>query len=136
MGRKNIYLTVMRNKQLHILIIDDNEDILFMMQAMLNHKGYKVTVKEDTRELDAAVKALSPDIIMMDMLLSGADGREICKKLKENVAFSGIPVIMLSAHPQAQTECIQAGANYFIEKPFEMAALMEIIAAAEVQGAR
>ncbi len=118
-------------QQLHILVIDDNEDILFMLQAMLRHKGYKVSIKENPNEVEAVINDLSPDIILMDMLLSGADGREICTQLKSNPAFSGIPIVMLSAHPHARTECLAAGADHFLEKPFEMSDLFQVVEAAE-----
>jgi DNA-binding response OmpR family regulator len=116
----------------HIMVIDDNEDILRMLQAMLRHKGYQVSILQDTDTLEASVKDIAPDIILMDMLLSGADGRELCSALKSNAFSQSIPVIMLSAHPQARTECLAAGANYFIEKPFEMADLFNTVAKAEI----
>ena len=121
----------MLTKQLHILVIDDNEDILFMLQAMLQHTGYKVSIKENTHGIEIVVKELCPDIILMDMLLSGTDGREVCRHIKSIEAFSHIPVIMLSAHPQAKAECFAAGADYFLEKPFEMEDLFKMVGNAE-----
>ena len=117
--------------QLHILVIDDNQDILFMLQAMLRHRGYYVSIKEDIHELDSFIEEALPDIILMDMLLSGADGGEVCRHLKSIQKFSNIPVIMLSAHPQAKTECLAAGADFFLEKPFEMSDLFSILDNAE-----
>lgn len=122
---------MMLTKQLHLLVIDDNEDILFMLQAMLQHKGYKVSIKENTNDIEMYIKEISPDIILMDMLLSGADGREICRHIKSIDSFSPIPIIMLSAHPQARTECLAAGANYFLEKPFEMEELFQVVGLAK-----
>ncbi len=122
---------MMLTKQLHILVIDDNEDILFMLQAMLLHKGYKVSIKENTYNLEMLLKELCPDIILMDMLLSGTDGREVCRHIKSIETFSHIPVIMISAHPQAAAECLAAGANYFLEKPFEMEDLFKVVGNAE-----
>ena len=116
----------------HVLVIDDNEDILFfMLKAMLQHKGYKVSITENIENLEANLREMLPDVILMDMLLSGADGREVCKHLKKNPDLSAIPVIMLSAHPQARKECLAAGADYFLEKPFEMEAMYEIVSIAE-----
>ena len=115
-------------KNSHILLIDDNEDILFMMRAMLKLKGYSVSIEENIQNLEASILTLSPDIILMDMLLCGEDGREICRNLKANVAFSHIPIVMISAHPDAKTECIAAGADYFLEKPFEMKELYKSVA--------
>jgi len=116
-----------KNRQLHIAVIDDNEDILSMLQVMLQHKGYKVTTNTSPDNIELFIKETSPDIILMDMLLSGADGREICRHIKANASFAHIPVIMLSAHPQAQVDCLAAGANYFIGKPFEMSEFFKTV---------
>lgn len=115
-------------RQKHILVIDDNQDLLTMLNAMLTMKGYKVSMKENTDNIEAVVKELSPDIILMDMLLSGADGREICRQLKMNPELASIPLVMLSAHPQAREECIAAGADRFVEKPFDMKHLLTTLA--------
>ncbi|MEP7239013.1 MAG: response regulator [Ferruginibacter sp.] len=114
--------------QIHILVIDDNEDILSMLQAILEHKGYKTSTLDKTPQLIQTVTNLHPDIILMDKLLSGSDGCEFCKLLKADAALASIPVIMISAHPQAKIECLAAGADYFIEKPFEMDHLLQTIA--------
>ena len=114
--------------KVHVLVIDDNEDILSMLQAMLQHKGYQVTILDKTHELIQTVKNLQPDVILMDKLLSGSDGCEFCKELKADAVLALIPVIMISAHPQAKVECLAAGADFFIEKPFEMNHLLQTIA--------
>jgi CheY-like chemotaxis protein len=118
------------SSQSHIMVIDDNEDILFMLQAMLKIKGYKVSVKMNMDNLEPTISELSPDVILMDMLLSGADGREVCMRLKANPAFSSIPIIMISAHPEAKQQCLAAGANFFLEKPFEMSEIFEVVSKA------
>ena len=116
-------------KDSHILLIDDNEDILMMMKAMLGLKGFKVSATGDVEGIESTIRDLEPDIIIMDMLLGGYDGKEICKQLKTNEEFSPIPVVMLSAHPNGEKECLQAGADYFLEKPFEMERLFGIFSA-------
>ncbi len=111
----------------HILVIDDNQDILLMLKTMLTIKGYLVSVKDNIKELELSIKDLKPDVILMDMLLSGADGREVCKELRKNTAFDHIPIVMISAHSHVQEECIEAGADYFMEKPFDMNTLIKIV---------
>lgn len=111
---------MMKDSQMHILIVDDNEDILSMFKVMLEYKGYKVSVRVNSNNIKEVIKDVQPNIIIMDMLLSGSDGCEICKELKAEPLLALIPVIMISAHPQAKTQCLQAGADFFIEKPFEM----------------
>ena len=110
------------------MIIEDNEDILTMLTAMLQMKGYKVSTKLNHFEIESSIKELAPDAILMDMLLSGVDGREICKLLKaHHDGLAKIPVIMISAHPNAKKECLEAGADYFLEKPFDMEVFFKLI---------
>ncbi|HTC00473.1 MAG TPA: response regulator [Ferruginibacter sp.] len=113
-----------------VLVIDDNEDILFMLKAMLQLKGYKVFAKETATNIESYIKELAPDVIVMDMLLSGMDGSEVCKKLKANSTLSLIPVVMISALPTAKNICMEAGANYFVGKPFEMRDMFDAISEA------
>lgn len=117
----------MENEQYHILVIDDNEDILFMIKAMLEMKGYKITAKDSPENIELCIETTMPDLILMDMLLSGADGREVCKKIKINKSISLVPVIMISALPDAGESCIDAGADYFLGKPFEMSDLFQTV---------
>jgi two-component system alkaline phosphatase synthesis response regulator PhoP len=112
----------------HLLLVDDNEDILFMLKSMFQFKGYYVTVKDNTEQLEKFIIQQKPDIILMDMLLSGSNGCELCKQIKANPGLAAIPIVMMSAMPNAGTTCLEAGANSFIEKPFEMDNMMETIA--------
>lgn len=117
----------MKDSQMHILIVDDNEDILNMFKVMLEYNGYKVSVRVNSNNIKEVIKDVQPNIIIMDMLLSGSDGCEVCKELKAEPLLALIPVIMISAHPQAKTQCLQAGADFFIEKPFEMNELLQTL---------
>lgn len=117
----------MTNEEYHILVIDDNEDILFMIKTMLEMKGYKITAKDNPEKIEFFIENAQPDIILMDMLLSGSDGREICKNIKKNKLISAIPIIMISALPDADICCKEAGTDYFLGKPFEMTDLFETI---------
>ncbi len=111
----------------HILIIDDNQDLLMMMTALLKNKGYAVSVSDNAENIIDVIKKTTPDIIMMDMLLAGADGRQICTQIKADAEIGHIPLIMLSAYPQAAADCLNAGANGFIEKPFDMKYLLDTL---------
>lgn len=110
-----------------ILVIEDNEDIITMIKLMLEMKGYEVFIELNPGNIESILKEISPDLIIMDMLLSGSDGREICESLKKNSPFSSIPVFMVSAHPNAKKECLEAGADYFLSKPFEIKDFYETV---------
>lgn len=102
-----------------ILVIEDDEAISDAVQMVLRSSGYDVkTLTEGGEETHQAVKADKPDVIILDMLLSGEDGRIVCKKLKEDQASKQIPIIVISAHPDGRAMAASAGADDFLSKPF------------------
>lgn len=107
-----------------ILVVEDDPDIGMMLKMMLEYKGYSVTVSDRAEQANELIRTNQPDLIIMDMLLSGANGVDICDSLKQDSATADLPVIMISAHPNAREICLQAGADDFIEKPFEMDILL------------
>ena len=117
----------MTKENYHILVIDDNEDILFMIKTMLEMKGFRITAKDNPDDIESFIEQAKPDVILMDLLLSGSDGREICKKLKKNKLIAHIPIVMISALPDAAISCKDAGTDFFLGKPFEMNDLFETI---------
>lgn len=115
------------NKQALILVVDDDPDISMMLKMMLEYKGYKVITAERADEIFQAITIHSFNLIIMDMLLSGINGTDICLQLKGKADTSTIPVMMISAHPNAKELCLQAGANDFIAKPFDMDDILSTI---------
>ena len=104
----------------YILVLDDDPDIGTMIKMMLEYKGYKVTVSERADQAEEILRHNNIDLVIMDMLLSGVNGTDVCTVLKQGIATSHIPVMMISAHPNAREVCLQAGADDFISKPFDM----------------
>ncbi|HLI04969.1 MAG TPA: response regulator [Ktedonobacteraceae bacterium] len=121
----------MANSKKRILIIDDEPDILAFLLAMFEDVGYTVVATErgdDVDKLTTRTADTLPDVILLDMLLSGSDGREIARKLKGQKETAHIPIIMTSAHPFAQQEAQESGADDFLAKPFDMDELLDIVA--------
>lgn len=108
-----------KNKQT-ILVIDDDPDIGTMMKMMLEYKGYTALVSERADEAMSTINSDRVDLIIMDMLLSGVNGVDICTDLKKDTKTINIPIVMISAHPSAKDMCLSAGADDFIAKPFDM----------------
>lgn len=116
----------MRNKR--ILVIDDDRGILASLELLLEDAGYDVQTSTKNGEfIDEAIRAKPPDLIILDILLSGHDGRTICKKLKSQKKTRRIPIILISAHPNAQAMSEEAGADGFLAKPFDIDALLDQI---------
>lgn len=104
----------------NILVVDDDPDISMMLKLMLEFKGYAVNTAERAEETHALLKDNKIDLVIMDMLLSGVNGTDICADIKKNEATRSVPVMMISAHPNARELCLEAGADDFISKPFDM----------------
>jgi DNA-binding response OmpR family regulator len=111
-----------------ILVIDDEPDILEMVQVMLEEAGYLVSVVEKNITVETLAASVLPDAIVLDMVLSGKDGRTIAKHWKSQEETRQIPILMLSAYPSAEQEAREAGADDFLAKPFEMDELLKKIA--------
>ncbi len=112
----------------HILVVDDEPDILIFLQVILEDEGYTVVTSDKGEYLEQLHTGGLPDLILLDMLLSGKDGRDIVKYLKREPETRHIPVIMISAHPSAEKEARQAGADDFLAKPFDIEKLLAKIA--------
>ncbi|WP_412467273.1 response regulator [Pedobacter sp. KLB.chiD] len=111
----------MGNKK--ILIADDDEGIVDAITMILEVMGYDVEFTYDGGAVIEAAKN-RPDLIMLDIWMSGYDGRDICKQLKNSPQFKDIPILMISASRDIRQSALDAGANDFMEKPFEMDSLL------------
>ncbi len=118
----------MNNQSSLILVVDDDPDISMMLKMMLEYKGHKVVTAERADEIFQAISNNSFNLIIMDMLLSGINGTDICVQLKGKENTRSIPVMMISAHPNAKELCMQAGANDFMAKPFDMDDILNTVA--------
>jgi len=116
----------MKKKSL-ILVLDDDPDICIMIKMVLDYYGYDAMDAENEENATKIISSNHVDLVIMDMLLSGADGTDICRRLKQDKVTSSIPILMFSAHPTAKDSCLAAGADDFISKPFEMNDMMDKI---------
>ncbi len=108
-----------------ILVVDDDVDILSVMEILLTMKGFEVEVTAKWESTFEKIESFNPDLILLDVLISGNDGRTICKQLKSQEETRRIPVIMFSAHPSAAATMSEYGADDFIAKPFDVNELIK-----------
>jgi DNA-binding response OmpR family regulator len=116
----------MKQKSL-ILVLDDDPDICIMIKMVLDYYGYDAMDADNEEKARRIILSNQVDLLIMDMLLSGVDGTDICRQLKQDKETSSIPILMFSAHPTAKETCLAAGADDFISKPFEMNDMMDKI---------
>jgi len=103
-----------------ILIVEDEKDIIKMLEYNLKKEGFRVIAARDGEDaLDLAVRD-HPDLILLDLMLPGMDGLEVCKALKKESKASSIPIIMLTAKSQESDKVVglELGADDYITKPF------------------
>jgi len=103
-----------------ILVIEDDPDILELLQYNLGKEGYRVAIAEDgERGLKEAIQQ-TPDMIVLDIMLPGIDGLEVCKRLRQNANTSKIPIIMLTAKGEESDVVVglELGADDYLTKPF------------------
>jgi DNA-binding response OmpR family regulator len=110
-----------------ILVVDDDMDILEPLSLILENKGYKVETVSKGKFVFAKIDSFKPDLLLLDILMSGSDGREICKKIKQDKKTRELTVIMMSAHPSAQKDASAIRADDFIAKPFDTVDLLELL---------
>ncbi len=110
-----------------ILVIDDDPGISEALELILIEEGYEVQTVDNGEYIYEMSDGNLPDLILLDLLLSGIDGREVVKKLKSEDLTKNIPVIMMSAHPKADKSVKDAGADDFIPKPFDLNELVKRI---------
>jgi DNA-binding response OmpR family regulator len=110
-----------------VLVIDDDYDILEPLSILLEIDNYEVETTPKGEETIHKVNDFKPDVILLDMLLSGSDGRQIARALKSNVKTKDIAIIMMSAHPSASEDAKLCGADDFIAKPFESEDLLTLV---------
>jgi DNA-binding response OmpR family regulator len=109
-----------KNQPHKILVVDDDPDISMMLKLMLEYKGYAVTLLERPEETTKMLEGDHFSMVIIDMLLSGISGTDICGAIRQTNKLAGFPILMISAHPNAREICLEAGADDFIAKPFDM----------------
>ncbi|MEG9329043.1 response regulator [Salinimicrobium catena] len=107
-------------KNARILVVDDDSGIGEMLKTLLEFYDFNVTVTEQPDETEELIAQHDIDLVMLDMLISGVNGTDVCARLRQNEETRDIPVLMMSALHDAGVKCKKAGANDFIAKPFEM----------------
>jgi DNA-binding response OmpR family regulator len=109
-----------------ILILEDDPDILFTLNMILEGSGYEVdqltsgkTIMDDTCRL--------PDLYILDKRMPDMDGLDVCKHIRNRAETKDTPVIIISASPKFGSPALKAGANDFLEKPFQLKVLLEMV---------
>lgn len=110
-------------EKVKILVVDDDVTIGTMLMDILMYKGYDVTVSQKPLETEQNIIDNNIELVLLDKLINGIDGTEVCGLVRNNEKTAHVKILMMSALHNAEPVCLEAGANAFITKPFEMEGL-------------
>lgn len=110
-----------------VLIVDDNTDILWVVETILRRYGFDVMTTLRGEEVLAKTMKFSPQLILLDVFLSGIDGIQVCNTLKSTPETKNIPIIMFSAHTNFSDLKKFCKADDFVAKPFDTNELVKKI---------
>ena len=112
-----------------VLVVDDNPDLTDFLRKSLGEYFKRVVIASDGVEALQLTKSHAPDIIISDVMMPRMNGYELCKNIKEDITISHIPIVLLTARDdkQSQLSGYKNGADAYLTKPFEIEMLMEII---------
>jgi two-component system phosphate regulon response regulator PhoB len=105
-------------KRIHVL--EDDEDIRYIIEFLLKDEGYELQLSSSFSELKSKLKDSVPDLFILDVMLPDGDGADICSDLKEDLFTRHIPIIVMSANDQNKQKSLDAGADDYISKPFDI----------------
>jgi DNA-binding response OmpR family regulator len=109
-----------------ILLIEDDPDISFTVNIILENAGYEVQALASAQTIIAGTYSI-PDLFILDKRMPDMDGLDVCRHLRTKIESRNIPVIIISASPKFGQPALKAGANDFLEKPFHMKDLLDIV---------
>jgi adenylate cyclase len=108
-----------------ILIVDDLPQNVRLLDAVLSPKGFRVATASSGAEALDVLNKEHPDLVLLDILMPGMDGYEVCRRIREDPATAFLPVIMITASGEEEKiRAIEAGADDFVNKPFDQAELL------------
>jgi DNA-binding response OmpR family regulator len=112
-----------------VLVIDDEPEITEIVEAFLTEAGFSVKVENFSQNALMAVETFKPDLILLDIMMPGSDGYDVCNQIKNDTRFQNIPVVFLTGKDRNDDmgRSFKAGGDMFIKKPFSCDRLLEIV---------
>lgn len=108
----------MERKRIHIL--EDDQEIRNVIEILLKDEGFELQLSSSFEELKKNIQDAMPDLFLLDVMLPDGNGAEICEDLKNDIFTKHIPIIVMSAQNNSEQKAIDALADDYISKPFDI----------------
>ena len=103
-----------------ILILDNDPDVLDVMQEALSYEGFDVSCAGETNDIFPLIDKYKPHVLVIDYILPGINGGELCHQVKSNPKTRNLPVMLMSAYPRVLMSLGDYGSDDFMPKPFDL----------------
>jgi two-component system, OmpR family, alkaline phosphatase synthesis response regulator PhoP len=116
----------------HIFVVEDEEDILDLIRHHLTKEGYAVSTATNGLDALRGIARKPPDLVLLDLMLPGMDGMDVCRRLKQDPKTAEVPVLMVTAKDEESdvVSGLELGADDYVVKPFRMKELVARVRAA------
>jgi DNA-binding response OmpR family regulator len=109
-----------------VLVVDDNSDNVEILRAFLESRGFTVAEARDGRSALAQMEEVKPDLVLLDVMMPGMDGWEVCRVIKQHPQLNGTKVVMVTAKGsfEDKSEGLRSGADDYVVKPVDFKDLL------------
>lgn len=109
------------------MICDDEQEILDITRIILEDSGHEVLAVLDSNTVASLIERKKPDVLIIDLWMPGMSGDQVVRQLRKNESLSNIPIVVISASKEGKEIAYAAGADDFLEKPYDIDALVAIV---------
>ena len=117
------------NRRIRVLIAEDDESLRALMRLTVDVGDFDIEEAEDGTSALEAARATPPDVVLLDWMMPGLSGLDLCRALRADPATAGAKIVMVTARvmPEDRDAAIAAGADHFVGKPFSPVALLDTV---------
>jgi two-component system phosphate regulon response regulator PhoB len=119
----------LRNRRTRVLIAEDDDSLRALMRLTVDIGGVDIEEAEDGTTALAAARATPPDLVLLDWMMPGLSGLDLCRELRADPVTASATIVMVTARvmPEDREAALAAGADHFVAKPFSPVALLDTV---------
>jgi len=117
------------NRRPRVLIVDDEPNIVLSLQFLLSREGYEIDIARDGESALEIAARTPPDLVVLDLMLPGLDGYEVCRRLRASPATAATKIVVVTARAREaeRVRGLEEGADAYVTKPFSTRELIATV---------